>query len=147
MGLGLSSHFGLILLELVVLQPLGFFLLFLLEQDGLLTILVYILHEIDSGLILSSPLGLSCFPLLNVLVLNELIDHLFIFGFLISDIAVMLLKLDNLIPTSLFFSGLQVLHLLLSGEGCIEQFLVSQSVLLFSQFSELFLSGIMVDQL
>ena len=143
----LSCYLSLVLLQFVVLQPLGFLFLFLLEEDGLLAILVDVLHEVDSGLVLPSPLRLSCLPLLDVLILYELIDHLLVLCFLIRNVSVVLLQLDNLVSACLLLSSLNVLHLLLSKQSSVEKILVPQSVLLLSLFPELLLCGIVIDQL
>jgi len=63
---------------LVVLEPIHFLLTGLLEQDVFLSGLINVLKEVDPGLILSLPLGLSHFVLPLGLLLDELIDQLLI---------------------------------------------------------------------
>lgn len=71
----------LINLRLVmVLEPLGFALHSLLQQNVLLTVLVDVLKEVDTSLVFTAPLLLTSIPLLLVLNLGQLIDHLLVCG-------------------------------------------------------------------
>ena len=65
-------------LLVVVLQPVSLALHGLLEQDVLLTVLIHILEEVDTCLVLTAPLLLATIPLLLVLSLGQLIDHLLV---------------------------------------------------------------------
>ena len=66
------------LLLLVVPEPIHFLLTGLLEQDVFLSGLINVLQEVDPGLILSLPLGLSHFVLSLGLLLDEFVDQLLI---------------------------------------------------------------------
>lgn len=71
----------LINLRLVmVLEPLGLALHSLLQQNVLLTVLVDVLKEVDTSLVFTAPLLLTSIPLLLVLNLGQLIDHLLVCG-------------------------------------------------------------------
>ena len=70
MGLSLSSNLLFILLQFIVLQPCGLFFQFSLLEDVLLTVLVYILHQVDTSLVLTAPLRLFGLPLLDILILD-----------------------------------------------------------------------------
>ena len=143
----LPCNLCLILIELIFSEPFSFLFLLLWKNDCLFTVLVNVFHKVYTGLILSSPLGFSSLPLLNILILDKLVNHLLILSFLIRNISVVFLKLNNLISTSLLFSSFQVLHLFLSMKSSTEQFLISNSILLLSLLSQLLFSSIMVDEL
>ena len=59
----------------VVLEPLSLVLESLLEEDVLLAILVHILQEVDTGLVLTTPLLLTSIPLFLVFLLSKTFDH------------------------------------------------------------------------
>ena len=62
------------LLLLILLEPVHFLLAGLLEEDVLLSRLIDVLQEVDSGLIFSLPLGLSHFVLSLGFLLHELVN-------------------------------------------------------------------------
>lgn len=64
----------------MVLEPLGLALHSLLQQNVLLTVLVDVLKEVDTSLVFTAPLLLTSIPLLLVLNLGQLIDHLLVCG-------------------------------------------------------------------
>ena len=107
----LLSDGGLNLLLLILLEPVHFLLAGLLEEDVLLSRLIDVLQEVDSGLLFSLPLGLSHFVLSFGLLLDELINKLLV-GFLVgSSLLIVLLELDDLLSSLLLFGILD------GGEG------------------------------
>lgn len=128
-------------------EPLELLLLGLLEQDVLFSGLVDILEQVDSGLLLSLPLGLPHFVLSLGLLLHELIDELLV-GILVTlSLLVVLLQLDD------FLSPLQLLGLLnlskrfLTSDGCSKELLISLFTLLRFDVSKFFFGGIMINKL
>lgn len=111
-GLGLSEDLLVVLLLLVVLEPFGFGLQFLLEQDVLFTIVVNVLHQVDAGLVLTTPLSLLCFPLFDVLVLDKLFDHLLVGCLIFSLLPVVFLELDNLLSEGGLLGSFKILNVL-----------------------------------
>lgn len=77
-GLVLTLNFCLHILALKLFHPLGFFFLFFLKFNILLTVSVDILKKIDTGLILTVPLLFTSLPLFSVFCCNKLINHLFV---------------------------------------------------------------------
>ena len=108
MSNGLPHDLGFILLQFIVLQPVSFLLQFSFSENILLTVLIYILHQVDTSLVLTAPLGLLCLPLLDVFVLNQLVDHLLVFSFILSLLAIVLLELNDLFSACIFYSLLKI---------------------------------------
>ena len=89
LSLNISIDLGLV----VVLEPLSLILESLLEEDVLLAILVHILQEVDTGLVLTTPLLLTSIPLFLVFLLNKSFNLALVRGLVRSSILVMLLEL------------------------------------------------------
>ena len=89
LSLDISIDLGLV----VVLEPLSLILESLLEEDVLLAILVHILQEVDTGLVLTTPLLLTSIPLFLVFLLNKSFNLALVRGLVRSSILVMLLEL------------------------------------------------------
>ena len=89
MSLGLCSNRSIVLFLLVCLLPFSFLFQFLLKKDILLTILVDVLHEIDTSLVFAAPLSLFVFPLLSILMSHKSLNVLFVSSLIFSLLAVM----------------------------------------------------------
>ena len=89
LSLNISIDLGLV----VVLEPLSLILESLLEEDVLLAILVHILQEVDTGLVLTTPLLLTSIPLFLVFLLNKSFNLALVRSLVRSSILVMLLEL------------------------------------------------------
>lgn len=114
---GLPHDFGIVLRLFVVLEPRGLLLQLLLEKDVLLAVLVDVLHQVNASLVFAAPLGFLGFPLLDIFVLDELLDHFFIGRLVLSLLAVVLLELDDLISESLLLGSFNVLDISFSLHG------------------------------
>ena len=71
----LSFDLGINLVLVVLLEPLGLLLQGLLKKYVLLTVLVDVLEEVDTSLILTTPLLFTSVPLVLVLLLSQLVNH------------------------------------------------------------------------
>lgn len=71
----LSVDLGIDLVLVVLLEPLSLFLEGLLKKYVLLTVLVDVLKEVDTSLILTTPLLFTSVPLVLVLLLSQLVNH------------------------------------------------------------------------
>lgn len=92
--------------SLLVLQPLLLFLQGLLQKNVLLSGVVHVLQQVDSGLLLAVPLSLSHFVLSLGLGLDEGIHLFFVGMFVLLSLLVVLLELND------FLSSLEPLSLL-----------------------------------
>ena len=135
------------LLLLVVPEPIHFLCTGLLEQDVFLSGLINVLQEVDPGLVLSLPLDLSHFVLSFGLLLNEFVDQFLIRSFIGLRLLVVLLELDDFLAALSSLGLLDVLEGLLSGEGGIEQLLVSGLPGVGLYGSKFPFGGIVVDEL
>lgn len=88
---------------LMINQPLLFLFTSLLEHNISLAVSVYVLQEIDAGLVFSAPLLFPRFPLLSVLDCNQIIDHLFISGFILLALIVIFLQFKDILFTGFPF--------------------------------------------
>ena len=113
----LLSDGGLNLLLLILLEPVHFLLAGLLEEDVLLSRLIDVLQEVDSGLLFSLPLGLSHFILSFGFLLHELVNQFFIRSFISLRLLVVLLKLNDFLAALGSLSFLNVLQGLLFRKG------------------------------
>lgn len=114
----LTVNLSINLLLIVVPKPLCLFLHCLLEQNILLTILVNVFEQVDSSLILTTPLLFTVVPLLLVLFLGQLVDASLISCLIALDVIVMSLEFLNFSSAgqSLFsFNLLNSLFFLQSG--------------------------------
>ena len=69
-GSVLPVNIGINRLLVMLLKPGSFVLESLLEQNVLLTVLVYVLEQVDASLILTAPLSLLILPLFDVLIFD-----------------------------------------------------------------------------
>lgn len=109
LSLNISIDLGLV----VVLEPLSLILESLLEEDVLLAILVHILQEVDTGLVLTTPLLLTSIPLFLVFLLNKSFNLALVRSLVRSSILVMLLELLDFPTASQSLCILVILHSLL----------------------------------
>ena len=105
------------LLLLILLEPVHFLLAGLLEEDVLLSRLIDVLQEVDSGLLFSLPLGLSHFVLSLGFLLHELVNQLLVGSFVSLRLLVVLLKLNNFLAALGSLGFLNVLQGLLFCKG------------------------------
>jgi len=94
-----AFDFALDRLLVVVFEPLALLLHRLLEEDVLFAILVHVLHQVDAGLVLTTPLRFPCVPLHVVLDLSQVIDFLFFLSLVGLDVLVVNLEGANFITT------------------------------------------------
>ena len=85
----LTVNLSIDLLLIVLPEPLCLFLHCLLKQNILLTILVNVLEQVNSSLILTTPLLFTVVPLLLVLFLGQLVDATLISCLIALDVIVM----------------------------------------------------------
>ena len=109
LSLDISIDLGLV----VVLEPLSLILESLLEEDVLLAILVHILQEVDTGLVLTTPLLLASIPLFLVFLLNKSFNLALVRSLVRSSILVMLLELLDFPTASQSLCIFVILHSLL----------------------------------
>ena len=109
LSLDISIDLGLV----VVLEPLSLILESLLEEDVLLAILVHILQEVDTGLVLTTPLLLTSIPLFLVFLLNKSFNLALVRSLVRSSILVMLLELLDFPTASQSLCIFVILHSLL----------------------------------
>ena len=109
LSLNISIDLGLV----VVLEPLSLILESLLEEDVLLAILVHILQEVDTGLVLTTPLLLTSIPLFLVFLLNKSFNLALVRSLVRSSILVMLLELLDFPTASQSLCILVILNSLL----------------------------------
>ena len=109
LSLNISIDLGLV----VVLEPLSLILESLLEEDVLLAILVHILQEVDTGLVLTTPLLLTSIPLFLVFLLNKSFNLALVRSLVRSSILVMLLELLDFPTASQSLCIFVILHSLL----------------------------------
>ena len=98
-GSVLPLDIGIDILLVVLLKPGSFFFESRLEENVLLTVLVYVLEQVDASLVLTAPLLLTSIPLLLVFNLGQLFNHLLIRCLVGLSILVVLLELLNF-PTA-----------------------------------------------
>lgn len=110
----------------------------LLGADGLRTVLVDLLHQVDASLILLAPLVLLELPLLLGLEPGEVLDQLLLSFFILSLLKVELLKIDNLLSAAEAFLILELSDLLLACECLVKHnlvaFLLNSELLLTEEF-------------
>ena len=131
----------------MVAEPVSFFLQSLLEKNVLLTVLIHVLEEVDTGLVFTSPLLFTSVPLLLVFLLSKFINSAFVGGSIACRVLIMGLEFLDL-PTS--FQTLILLVLLdslLTTKGLVKEHLIAALLLLASSFSKLLLGGVMGNQL
>lgn len=115
-------------LLVVVLKPMSLALHRLLQQDVLLTVLVDVLEEVDTGLVLTAPLLLASVPLLLVFDLSQLIDHLLVLSLARFGVLVMSLELLDLPTASHALILLHLLDCLLMVKSLTKEYLIPVKV-------------------
>ena len=134
-------------LLVILLQPVRLLLHGLLQQDVSLAILIDVLHEVDASLVLTAPLLLTRIPLLIVLNLREIVDHLLVGCGVALLVLVVRLELLDLSAALHALVRLVLLNCLLAGEGLVEEHLVTLPVGLFGLLAELLLHCVVLDEL
>lgn len=94
-GLVLPLDLSLHILALILFHPLLLALQLFLQLDLLLSVRVNIPQQVDAGLVLTVPLLLASFPLLSVLLGNQLVNHLLVSLLVLVLLLGKLLKLDR----------------------------------------------------
>ena len=142
----LSLHFGVDLHLIVVSEPLLLALKSLPEKDVLLTILIHVLEQVDPGLVFTAPLLLPSIPLLVVLDLSQMVDHLFVGGLVVLRLLIVSLELLDL-PTArhaLFL--LDLFDRTLTLQRSLQEQLIPVKFLLVGLLSELLFSCIVCNE-
>ena len=120
-----ASNFFLNELLFVLKTQFLFLGLHMLSSDSLSSILIHLLHKVDTGLILFAPFILLNFPLLLRIepseIINELILSLLVFSFLHVE----LLKINDFLATSSAFLVLKTFDFLFTADCGVEHILVS----------------------
>ena len=105
-------------LRLVVLfVPFSLLLHGLLEKDVLLSILVHVLEEVDTSLVFSTPLLLTCVPLLLVLFLSKCLKMALLCCLVSLNVLVVALQFLDLVAAGQTLSSFEVFNSLLTLEG------------------------------
>ena len=143
----LAIHIIINLILLIILQPFSLLLQLLLQEHILLPIGIHILHQVDLGLVFSSPLLLSSLPNLIALLRYKIFNHLFICLLVRCLLLVIRLKFLDLTTSCQSLIFFKLLQCLLFIESCAKELLVTNSLFIISLFSQLFLSCIMGNEL
>lgn len=143
----LPVHVRVDLLLVVLPQPVGLLFERLLEQDVLLTILIHVLEQVDSGLVLAAPLLLAGVPLLLVLHLGQIIDHLLVRRLVGPRILVVRLELLDFATALHALLQLHLLDLPFALESRLEKHLISVAFDLVGLLPESLLRRIVGDKL
>ena len=131
----------------MVAEPVGFFLQSLLEKNVLLTVLIHVLEEVDTGLVFTSPLLFTSVPLLLVFLLSKFINSAFVGGSIACRVLIMGLEFLDLTTSFQTLILLVLLDSLLTTKGLVKEHLIAALLLLASSFSKLLLGGVMGNQL
>ena len=131
-GSVLPIDIGIDILLVVLLKPGSFVLESRLEENVLLTVLVYVLEQVDASLVLTAPLLLTSIPLLLVFNLGKLFNHLLIRCLVGLSILVVLLELLNFPTASQSLFRLNLFDGSLATKSCVEKNLIPVTVNLLS---------------
>ena len=131
----------------MVAEPVSFFLQSLLEKNVLLTVLIHVLEEVDTGLVFTSPLLFTSIPLLLVFLLSKFINSAFVGGSIACRVLIMGLEFLDLTTSFQTLILLVLLDSLLTTKGLVKEHLIAALLLLASSFSKLLLGGVMGNQL
>jgi hypothetical protein len=131
----------------MVTEPVSFFLQSLLEKNVLLTVLIHVLEEVDTGLVFTSPLLFTSVPLLLVFLLSKFINSAFVGGSIACRVLIMGLEFLDLATSFQTLILLVLLDSLLTSKGLVKEHLIAALLLLASSFSKLLLGGVMGNQL
>ena len=143
----LLVNLGIDSLLLMVTEPVSFFLQSLLEKNVLLTVLIHVLEEVDTGLVFTSPLLFTSIPLLLVFLLSKFINSAFVGGSIACRVLIMGLEFLDLTTSFQTLILLVLLDSLLTSKGLVKEHLIAALLLLASSFSKLLLGGVMGNQL
>lgn len=126
LSLGLSaSDFLLDELLFVLKTPFLFLSLHLLSSDSLCSILIHLLHQVNTSLILFAPFILLNFPLLLRFEPSEIVNELVLSLLVLSFLHIELLKIDDFLATSRPLLLLKTLDFLFAADCGAEHYLVS----------------------
>lgn len=131
----------------MVLQPLSFLLHRLLQKNVSLAVLIDILHQVDSCLVLSSPLLLAGVPLLLVLLRSQFIDVPLVSSLVTLHLLVVLLELLDLSAASQSLLLLVLLDGALALQRLIEEHGVSIALHLVYLLAQLLFHSVVLDKL
>lgn len=131
-GSVLPVDIGIDILLVVLLKPGSFVLESRLEENVLLTVLVYVLEQVDASLVLTAPLLLTSIPLFLVFNLGQLFNVLLIRCLVGLSILVVLLELLNFPTASQSLFRLNLFDGSLATKSCVEKNLIPVTVNLLS---------------
>ena len=131
-GSVLPVDIGIDILLVVLLKPGSFVLESRLEENVLLTVLVYVLEQVDASLVLTAPLLLTSIPLFLVFNLGQLFNVLLIRCLVGLSILVVLLELLNFPTASQSLFCLNLFDGSLATKSCVEKNLIPVTVNLLS---------------
>lgn len=131
-GSVLPVDIGIDILLVVLLKPGSFVLESRLEENVLLTVLVYVLEQVDASLVLTAPLLLTSIPLFLVFNLGQLFNVLLIRCLVGLSILVVLLELLNFPTASQSLFRLNLFDGSLATKSCVEKNLIPVTVDLLS---------------
>ena len=121
----LSLHLSVDLHLIVLPEPLLLPLERLLEQNVLLTVLIDIFEQVDSRLVFTAPLLLSGVPLLIILDLCQILDHLLVGRLVILSLVIVSLQVLYLASASQALLLLYLLDSSLTLKGCLQEHLIA----------------------
>ena len=126
LSLGLSaSDFFLDELLFVLKTPFLFLSLHLLSSDSLCSVLIHLLHQVNTGLILFAPFILLNFPLLLRIEPSEIVNELVLRLLVLSLLHIELLKIDDFLATSRPLLLLKTFDFLFAADCGAKHYLVS----------------------
>ena len=131
----------------VLLQPLLLLSNLSLQHDVSFSVGVHILHQVDLGLVLTSPLLLSSIPLFGILVSDQLVDHFLVSTLVRCLLVVVSLKFLNLTTASQSLVSLKLLNLSFVGKSLVKELLITIEFSLLGLLSKLLLGSIMLNKL
>ena len=134
-------------LLIVLLEPFSLLLQGLLEKDVLLTVLIHVLHQVNTSLILTTPLGLPSIPLPLIFNLSQLVNLLLARSLVRFHVLVMGLESANFLATGVPLVGFPLLDSLLLVESILKENLVTVALSLLSLLTQLLLGSVVSDEL
>ena len=109
------------------------------------SVLIDVLKQVNPSLVFTAPLLLPCVPLLIVLDLSQLIDHLFVGCLVILSSLIVSLQLLDLTAALHAFLLFDLLDGSLSLKCRLQEHLISLQLLLVGLLSKLLFCGIVSD--
>jgi len=131
----------------VRLKPFSLFLKGLLQQNVSFTILIDVLHQVDTSLIFTTPLLLSGIPLLVVFNCSKIINNLFFCLLVRLNVLVVNLKSANFFAASISFICFPLLDGALFAKCYLKQCLVAHAISLLGLLAKLLFCGVVGNQL